>query len=899
LKKILLISLILFAQNIYAQKEANNWYFGYEAGISFDGEQPKALFDSKLSTLEGCATMSDSLGNLLFYTNGITVWNKNHVIMQNGIFLSGHLSSTHSAYILKQPKSKLYYLFTLDEISLSTNWGVRYSIIDLEANNGKGSVIEKNTFLLPYSSEKITSTKHRNNEDFWVIIPQTRTKIIYVYKLTKDGLSKKVLSFNIGEDFHTGQIKMSSNGKKLAMANRFSGQVSIFDFNTISGEISKKTIIKTVGSAYGIEFSPNSKYLYVALITQISKLYQCPVESADTLLDIETDCIKIVSEPPQKQLFGQLQLAPNKKIYLSMIKDSVLAIINSPDSLGKLCDFDYNGLDLKYRRSGLGLPSFDKSYIINPSPFVSAKQYCLGDTTLFSLNYSQADSTLWKFGDGEQQSTASTVIKHRYKSAGNYTVNAIGYQQGTPKDTLVYALKIYSLPALNLGNDTLLCASDSLYFNLQHPSISRYQWSFGDTVPTATLKTEGQYWVQISNDGCTATDTLIVKTINACAISTQNHCFGDTTLFTIPTTNADSIKWDYGNGTGQTTANAAYYQYPDSGTYKVIAKQYIGGVSRIDTKTIIITKVSPLQLGNDTILCEGKNLQINTIPQYDSYIWNDGTNTPVKAITKAGIYWMEVEKNGCKSRDSITVKTFNCFLNIKNTCLGDTTVISFDSQPIDSIEWLFGNNTQQVVYTTTVQHIYATEGDYTVTAKVYLGKEFILLNAPLKITKTPQIQLSTDTALCENQRLKTIQINDADIAILWSDGSTALALLPAQSGQYILSLEKEGCLSTDTIQITLLNCGCELYFPNAFTPNNNGLNEQFMPVTECLVKQFQLDIFNKWGQLIFQSSNIGYGWDGNYKGKPAPNGTYLWIARYKSEYTGKIYNQKGSVLILR
>jgi len=418
-------------------------------------------------------------------------------------------------------------------------------------------------------------------------------------------------------------------------------------------------------------------------------------------------------------------------------------------------------------------------------------------------------------------------------------------------------------------------------------------------VPTATLKTEGQYWVQISNDGCTATDTLIVKTINACAISTQNHCFGDTTLFTIPTTNADSIKWDYGNGTGQTTANAAYYQYPDSGTYKVIAKQYIGGVSRIDTKTIIITKVSPLQLGNDTILCEGKNLQINTIPQYDSYIWNDGTNTPVKAITKAGIYWMEVEKNGCKSRDSITVKTFNCFLNIKNTCLGDTTVISFDSQPIDSIEWLFGNNTQQVVYTTTVQHIYATEGDYTVTAKVYLGKEFILLNAPLKITKTPQIQLSTDTALCENQRLKTIQINDADIAILWSDGSTALALLPAQSGQYILSLEKEGCLSTDTIQITLLNCGCELYFPNAFTPNNNGLNEQFMPVTECLVKQFQLDIFNKWGQLIFQSSNIGYGWDGNYKGKPAPNGTYLWIARYKSEYTGKIYNQKGSVLILR
>ncbi|MBR77710.1 MAG: hypothetical protein CMD36_07355, partial [Flavobacteriales bacterium] len=156
-------------------KEGYSWCFGWSAGLDFSSGSPVAAICS-LSTSEGCASISDTNGNLLFYTDGSIVWDKNHVSMPNGIGLTGHFSSSQSAVIVKKPASTTnYYIFTLDGIGsgYSITWdGLYYSEVDMTLNGGLGDVIAstKNTPVISHTAEKIAVVKHDNDTDFWIVV---------------------------------------------------------------------------------------------------------------------------------------------------------------------------------------------------------------------------------------------------------------------------------------------------------------------------------------------------------------------------------------------------------------------------------------------------------------------------------------------------------------------------------------------------------------------------------------------------------------------------------------------------------------------------------------------------------------------------------------------------------
>ena len=123
MKHILLLLPLLFLQGrLYAQKEANNWYFGDRAGLSFSKGYAEALTDGAMRAVEGCATMSDpETGELLFYTNGIQVWNGQHQVMPNGSGLLSDLSSTQAALIVPSPKhARQYFLFTINSVGVTS-----------------------------------------------------------------------------------------------------------------------------------------------------------------------------------------------------------------------------------------------------------------------------------------------------------------------------------------------------------------------------------------------------------------------------------------------------------------------------------------------------------------------------------------------------------------------------------------------------------------------------------------------------------------------------------------------------------------------------------------------------------------------------------------------------------
>ena len=168
MKKIsrLLIIIGCISLQALAQKEGNIWYFGSYAGLDFNSGSPVPLTNGALNTAEGCATISDANGNLLFYTDGSTIWNKNHVTMPNGTGLLGNSTSTQAGLIIKQPGSaNLYYVF-----SIFTDFA--YSIVDMNLQSGNGDVVagSKNIVIAGgVNSEKQCATKHANGTDVWKI----------------------------------------------------------------------------------------------------------------------------------------------------------------------------------------------------------------------------------------------------------------------------------------------------------------------------------------------------------------------------------------------------------------------------------------------------------------------------------------------------------------------------------------------------------------------------------------------------------------------------------------------------------------------------------------------------------------------------------------------------------
>jgi hypothetical protein len=148
IKIIFLLVLLFFELSLKAQKEANIWYFGDYAGLDFNSGSPVAINDGMTNCSEGTSVLSNPEGELMMYTDGVTVWTKNHTVMSNGNNLYGNSSATQSSVIIPMPNSThKYYIFTVDFIL--GDKGLNYSIVDMELNGGLGGVTNKNIPLMP------------------------------------------------------------------------------------------------------------------------------------------------------------------------------------------------------------------------------------------------------------------------------------------------------------------------------------------------------------------------------------------------------------------------------------------------------------------------------------------------------------------------------------------------------------------------------------------------------------------------------------------------------------------------------------------------------------------------------------------------------------------------------
>lgn len=139
----LLFFFFLLLSSVYAQKQTYNWYFGKKVGLNFNQNPPQVLYNGGVNAVEGTASISDANGQLLFYTNGINVVNREHNTMLNGQAIQGDLSSTNNTVIAPIPgNDSLYYLFTIGSTGQSLK-GFRYNVINMAGDQGRGEVVQK------------------------------------------------------------------------------------------------------------------------------------------------------------------------------------------------------------------------------------------------------------------------------------------------------------------------------------------------------------------------------------------------------------------------------------------------------------------------------------------------------------------------------------------------------------------------------------------------------------------------------------------------------------------------------------------------------------------------------------------------------------------------------------
>jgi hypothetical protein len=367
MKNVLYILSVFIPLLCNAQKQGNIWHFGEGAGLNFNSGTPVAITNGQTATdigianQEGSATISDSSGALLFYTDGQRIWNKNHQIMSNGNNLMGNKSSTQSVIIVPLPQNNhLYYIFTTDAFINNFQNGLRYSILDMCLNNQIGDVVSssKNILLLNTASEKLTATKHANGIDYWIVTAMNNTNSYYAYLLTQSGIADTVVSSVgaiCGGANAYGQMKVSPNGLKMAIADgQGTNKAILFDFNNSTGAISNPTVLSTSSTIYGVAFSSDNSKLYISEFLNVNQINQ---------FDLSNGNNKTIISLPNNSSPKGMQLAPNGKIYVAR-QDSpdYLGIINNPNAQGTSANYLHNGISLNSKTSDYSLPSFIDSY---------------------------------------------------------------------------------------------------------------------------------------------------------------------------------------------------------------------------------------------------------------------------------------------------------------------------------------------------------------------------------------------------------------------------------------------------------------------------------------------------------------------------------------------------------
>lgn len=496
-------------------------------------------------------------------------------------------------------------------------------------------------------------------------------------------------------------------------------------------------------------------------------------------------------------------------------------------------------------------------------------------------------SFYWNFGDGTNIDSVNANPMHVYSSSGAFSVSLIVKNCTSNTDTIVKTL------ALNCGINTLvnsdtICSGDCA--NIQAVTSGgvlpyTYSWNNGisntNAGPITVCPNITTNYQVITTDALGNKDTTI-NTIVVIPTPTLN-LGNDTALCNASIIlNAGGSGNNYLWNTGATTSTLSI---TNTGQYEVEVSNSICSVK--DSINITIETLM-LNLGNDSVFCADKSILLNATNTGATYLWNNGSTAPTLIANTSGQYWVQVTKSPCKISDTINISVIpypNINLSNDTILCPNTSLTLSAGSPATNYLWNNGATTQTINVT--------ANGLYYVNASNFQCSKFDSIN----VTFLNPINWEKNPNLCESLKyILNAGINNANY--LWSTGETTQAIEIQQEGVYWIEVNKANCTLRDTLTL-IGNLGEGVIFiPNSFTPNADGLNDDFYIKGEG-VTEFNLMIFDRWGEKLFETSGFNAHWDGTYKGEIVKQDVYVWKVEYKTKCNSALTERVGHVNVIR
>ncbi len=505
------------------------------------------------------------------------------------------------------------------------------------------------------------------------------------------------------------------------------------------------------------------------------------------------------------------------------------------------------------------------------------RQLCDDDSLRLDVSAS-ADGYQWQDG-----STDSTFL---VREAGTYAATATN-GCGTFSDSIVVTYD--SLPQVDLGRDQNLCDGNTVTLDASWPGAT-ITWTDGSAAPIREVTTSGTYEVTVSNSCGSANDVVSVEFLPRPEVDLGADdtvvCDSRNLLLDASLPNA-TYEWQ--DGSNQPTFNVV-----QEGTYAVVVSR--AGCADGDTITVGFGIQPVVEIGTEVVLCDGQELPLDVrIPDLQArYQWSDNRTNPVRTLTEAGVYGITITNECGSVSDELTVITASTpVVDLGQDaafCAGEVQVLDATFEQA-TYQWQDGS--RRPTFTAD------TSGLYSVRVSTECGT--VSDEVRFAFTPIPEVDLGLDTTICEGRSFR-LRVEEGQGDITWQDGSSDPIFEVTEAGRYAVTIENDCGVADDDLRVETLACECAVYFPNAFTPDGDEYNDRFGAAQACNnLQNFQLRIYNRWGQQVFQGDSPDEAWDGTMKGRFAPQGVYAWVAEYTYRGAEGVRRdiRKGTVTLIR
>lgn len=883
--------------------------------LDFATDPPIPYATGVAGSYEGIAHYEDGSGNLLFW------FNSNGVYDQNGTFMSGSfgiLANPSSAEINICPvpgsPNRYYILYNTETCS-----DLYYSIVDMTLNGGLGNVVSLNTLISSSNfAEGMEVVQIPGTANYWYITYQCGVGFTkFLINPSGIGPAQVFHPYPMPPGGFDGRCEFDYHRGRIGIGFAWSSQVFLSDFDPVNGEVCNPVTLSSPAfsnNPFGVDFSPTANKMYFSLwyTTGVPNVFQYNFETGTY-----TGFQPPLGGSGWISGLGQIELGSNGKLYIIEDGGTNIVVINNPDD-----DVPIFSLLPIPSTTGLGISDHIQSEVFDTG-IDYTDTLCAAVAASIVLLPDVDGEYWWSTEDtpDDTLSIGSSLSVTVADSLINYIATGVS---GTECFSIFnqYQWSVFPQPDVDAGPDktiqtgqgTTLDASTGIAnatFVIWFPSTGLDNpFSIN---PTASPTVTTTYTLTVQNGPCQGIDQVTVTVLPVSV--TENVCalVGSQPTLNAPDTLAN-VQWYLAGDPGNILSTTNTFNPPVMGAGQIT---YVASGTGPNTPAgalyaVTLTPQPDLKAGDDVTIFAGESVTLSASGGDQSgYVWAFDASlsdltiaNPVATPTVTTTYYLSSAYDpACPSEDNVTITVLNQNAILDTLCavVGNQINLSVPGT-FAAIQWYSSTDENTVLGTGASFSITAAA-----TGATYIGRGTDALgnitDYYYTLSPNPTIDAGPDRTILEGESYSFNVIGGSNYqwepAQLFSDPTSATpTVTPAVTTTYtVTNTTDKGCISSDEVTITVKSESYML-IPSGFSPNGDGVNDELRIVPFNVTQLVTFVVYNRWGNKVFETSDITKGWDGTYKNQLQEMGTYVYYATAISK-DGVEYTQKGNTVLMR